>query len=120
MEAHMPVPRILSAVLVLLAFVMGIRHGVDLIRSTPEKVQETLRISLNQPTILTIGIFTCVGAILILFPQTFFAANFLSAAVVLYLAAVQSKAHNFRGALVELPLVLLPLLVLYLGYPFKH
>jgi hypothetical protein len=116
----MPIARIISAILVLLAFIMGLRHGVALVRSTPAKVLETLHISLSQPTILTIGVLTCVGAILILFPQTFFAANFISAAVVLYLAAVQSKAHNLRGALVELPFVLLPLLVLYLGYPFKH
>ena len=115
----MPVARICSAILVLLAFVMGLRHGVDLLRSTPAKVHESLHISLNQPTILVIGALTCVGAILILFPQTFFAANFISAAVVLYLAAVQGKTHNLRGALVELPFVLLPLLVLYLGYPFK-
>jgi hypothetical protein len=120
MEEHMPVARIISAILVLLAFVMGLRHGVDLIRSTPAKVQETLHLSLSQSTILAVGVLTCVGAILILFPQTFFAANFISAAVVLYLAAVQSKAHHPRGALVELPFVLLPLLILYLGYPFKH
>ena len=116
----MPLARIFSAILVVLAFVMGLRHGVDLLRSTPAKVQESLHITLNQPTILAVGALTCVGAILILFPQTFLAANFISAAVVLYLAAVQSKAHNLPGALVELPFVLLPLLVLYLGYPFKH
>jgi hypothetical protein len=116
----MPVARILCAVLVLLAFVMGLRHGVSLLRSTPAQVQETLHISMNQATILIIGLLTCLGAVLVLFPTTFFAANFISALVVLYLAAVQSKAHNLRGASVELPFVLLPLLVLYLGYPFKH
>ena len=116
----MHVARILSAILVLLAFVMGLRHGVDLLRSTPAKVQESLQVSLNQPTILLVGALTCMGAILILFPPTFFAANFISAAVVLYLAAVQSKAHNLRGALLELPFVLSSLLVLHLGYPFKH
>jgi hypothetical protein len=79
-----------------------------------------LHISLTQSTIMAVGALTCVGAILILFPQTFFAANVISAAVVLYLAAVQSKAHNIKGAFIELPFVLLPLLVLYLGYPFKH
>ena len=116
----MPVARILSAILVLLAFVMGLRHGVGLLRSTPAQVQETLHISLSQPTILILGALTCLGAFLVVFPPTFFAANVLSAAVILYLAAEQSKAHNLRGALVELPFVLLPLLVLYLGYPFKH
>jgi hypothetical protein len=120
METDMPVARILSAILVLLAFVMGLRHGVDLLRSTPSKVEETLHISLNQPTILVLGFLTCLGAFLVLFPPTFFAANFISAAVILYLAASQSRAHNLRGALVELPFVLLPLLVLYLGYPFKY
>jgi hypothetical protein len=79
-----------------------------------------LHISLNHPTILIVGFLTCLGAILVVFPPTFFAANFISAAVILYLAAVQSKAQNLRWALVELPFVLLPLLVLYLGYPFKY
>jgi hypothetical protein len=99
---------------------MGLRHGVSLLRSTPAQVRETLHISLNQPTILIVGILTCLGAVLVIFSPTFFAANVISAAVVLYLAAVQSKAHNLRGALVELPFVLLPLLMLHLGYPFKH
>jgi hypothetical protein len=116
----MLIARVLSGILVVLAFIMGLRHGVGLLRSTPAQVQENLHISLNQPTILVVGLLTCVGAILIIFPPTFFAANVISSAVVLYLAAVQSKAHNVRGALLELPFVLLPLLVLYLGYPFKH
>ena len=116
----MPVARIVSAILVLLAFVMGLRHGVGLLRSSPAQVQETLQIFLNQPTILNVGFLTCLGAILVIFPPTFFAANVNTAAVILYLASMQSKAHNLRGALVELPFVFLPLLVLYLGYPFKH
>jgi hypothetical protein len=116
----MPVARVLSAILVLLAFVMGLRHGVSLLRSTPAQVQQTLHISMSQPTILILGFFTCLGAILVIFPPTFFAANIVSAAVILYLTAMQSKAHNLRGALVELPFIFMPLLVLYLGYPFKH
>jgi len=79
-----------------------------------------LHIRLNQPTILIVGFLTCLGAILLVFSPTFFAANIISATVILYLAAVQSKAHNFRGALVELPFLFLSLLMLYLGYPFKH
>jgi hypothetical protein len=120
MEIDMPLARILSAILVLLAFVMGLRHGVDLLRSTPARVQETLHLSFNHPTILIVGTLTCLGAFLVLFPPTFFAANYISAAVILYLAAAQGNAHNLRGAVIELPFVLLPLLVLYLGYPFKH
>lgn len=116
----MPVARALSAILVLLAFVLEVRHGVKLLRSTPAQVQETLHISLNHPTILIVGFLTCLGAILLVFSPTFFAANIISATVILYLAAVQSKAHNFRGALVELPFLFLSLLMLYLGYPFKH
>ena len=100
----MPVAQIVSAILVLLAFVMGLRHGVGLLRSSPAQVQETLHISLNQPTILIVGFLTCLGAILVIFRPAFFAANVISAAVILYLAAMQSKTHNLRGALVELPL----------------
>jgi len=116
----MPVPRALSAILVLLAFVLGARHGVSLLRSTPAQVQEILHISVSRPTILTVGVMTCLGAILLAFPSTFFAANMILATVMLYLAAVQSNAHNLRGALVELPFLFLSLLMLYLGSPFKH
>jgi hypothetical protein len=116
----MPVARALSAILVLLALVLGFRHGVRLLRYTPAQVQEALHIRLNQPTILIVGFLTCLGAILLIFSPTFFAANIISATVILYLAAVQSRARNFRGALVELPFLFLSLLMLYLGYPFKH
>lgn len=116
----MRVARALSAILVLLAIVLGIRHGLSLLRSTPAQVQETLHISLDQPTILIVGFLTCLGAILLVFSPTFFAANMISATVMLYLAAVQSKAGNLRRALVELPFLFLPLLMLYLGYPFKR
>lgn len=115
----MPVARALSAILVLLAFVMGLRHGVWLLRSTPSQVQEILHISLNQTAILIVGFLTCLGAILLVFSPTFFAANIISGTVVLYLAAVQSKAHNIRGALIELPFLLVSLLMLYLGYPLQ-
>ena len=115
----MSLARILSAVLVILAFVMGLRHGVGLLRSTPDQLQATLHLSLGRPTILLVGASTCIGAVFVLFPQTFFAANVLSGAVILFLAAAQSHARNARGALVELPFLLLPLLMLYLGYPFK-
>ena len=116
----MPVARVLSSILVLLAFVLGLRHGVRLLRSTPAQVRETLHISLNQPTILIVGFLTSLSALLLVFSPTFFAANMISSMVILYLAALQSEAHNFRGALVELPFLFLSLLMVYLGYPFKH
>ena len=115
----MPLTRGLSAILVLLAVGMGLPHGWRLLRSTPDQLQATLHLSLGQPTIFLVGALTCMGAVLVLFPQTFFAANVVSGGVIFYLAAAQSHARNARGALVELPFLLLPLLMLYLGYPFK-
>lgn len=119
METTMAATKILSLILVLAAFVMGLRHGVGLLRSTPEQVQATLHLSLGRTTIATLGVLTVAGAVLVLFPQTFFVANVLSGAVIFYLAAAQSNARNLQGALIELPFLLLPLLLLYLGYPFK-
>ena len=116
----MPVGRAVSAVLVTLACGIFFFILMVLLRSTPETVQETINLSLARPAILVIGVLTCAGAIFILFPKTFFTANLLSSAVVLYLAAEQSRAHNLRGVLLELPFVFLPLFVLFLGYPFKH
>jgi Flp pilus assembly protein TadB len=115
----MAVTKILSLILVLAAFIMGLRHGIGLLRSTPEQVQAALHLSLGRTTIVALGILTVAGAVLVLFPPTFFVGNVLSGAVIFYLAAAQSQARNLQGALMELPFLLLPLLLLYLGYPFK-
>lgn len=115
----MSVPRILSLILVLLALVMGVRHGLGLLRANPQHVQATLKLDLSQTTIQILGVLTLLGAIGVLLPQTFFIANVLTGGVIFYLAAAQSNARNVQGALIELPFLLLPLLLLYLGSPFK-
>ncbi len=111
--------KILSFILTLAAFFMGLRHGIGLLRSTPEQVQTILNLTLGRTTIGVLGVLTVVGAVLVLFPKTFLLANVLSGAVIFYLAASQSNARNLQGALVELPFLMLPLLLLYFGNPFK-
>lgn len=115
----MSIVRVISFVLILTAVVMSARHGIAFVRSTPDQVRALLQVDLDQMTIVALGILTILGGLLLLFPQTFFAANLLTGLVIFYLAASQSNARNLHGIVMELPFLILPLLLLYLGHPLK-
>ncbi len=115
----MTLARITSSILISTALVMSARHGAGLIRSSPDQVQELLGLRLEPMTIWALGALTTLAGILLLAPQTFFAANVLTGGVIFYLAAAQSNARNFSGMVMELPFLILPLVLLYLGHPLK-
>ena len=115
----MAITRIVSSLLILTALVMSARHGIGLLRSSPDQVRAMLGLELAQITITIVGVLTILAGVLLLFPQTYFIANVLIGSVIFYLAASHSNARNLNGILMELPFLVLPLILLYLGHPFK-
>lgn len=113
----MPVMKLVSLILVLVALVMGTRHGIKLIRSTTQQVQADLQLLIGRKTILALALTTLASVLLLLVPQTFIVGNALAGAVIIYLVAAQLNAGNFRAALVESFFLAPPLLLAYLGYP---
>lgn len=66
------------------------------------------------------GVFSIIMGLMILFPQTFFIGNLLNASTILLIMALSLRAGTIRTALLEIPFLALPLLLIWLKYPFRN
>ena len=58
--------------------------------------------------------------ILLLLPKAFFYGNILNAVSVVFIMAMALRAGNVKMALIEIPFLAIPLVLIWLGYPFKN
>ena len=113
--------KVLSGLLILLTVFLNLRHGWSGITMSmkPEEASLFNNLGLSRSVLILVSALTLLGGILVLIPQTFFAANLLNAAIILFLMAFLLKAGNLKAALIEIPFLLMPLLLIWLGHPFK-
>jgi len=109
--------KILNTILILGAVYMGFKQGWAMITGKPEILEMFGKFPLNKTAITVMGIFTVLGAVLILFPKTFVWGNFLMAAGILLIICFHLLDKNLKGAGIELPFILLNLVIIYLQYP---
>lgn len=111
--------KILSALLLLLSAGLSLRHGWAGVTGHVSPEAEKMLGGLGIAPVVLVGLswLNLLVAGLLLFPATFFAANLLNAAAILLLIAYALRAGNLATALVELPFLLLPLLLIWLRHP---
>ncbi|MBD2753329.1 hypothetical protein [Spirosoma validum] len=113
--------KIINAVLILFALYMGLKQGWAMLSGKPEMTDMFSKWDIGRTGLMIMGIFTMLGAVLVLFPQTFVWGNFMTAAGILLIMAFHLQDKNLKGVLIELPFFLLSLVIIYLQYPFtKH
>jgi len=103
----------------LLSAVLNFKHGIDSFRLSAEQVKAMADLGIGPPAAPYIGILSLVIGIALLLPQTFFMANLLNAIIILVIMALSLRTSNVRIALMEIPFLALPLLLIWLKYPFK-
>ena len=111
--------KIISGILILLTAYLNIKHGWSGItnRVSPEEAKMFADLGISRTIGSIIGVAMLAVVALILFPQTFFAGNLLNAALILFIIAMALKAGNIKLALIEIPFLLMPLLLIYLKHP---
>jgi hypothetical protein len=113
--------RIISGLLILVTVYFGISHGL---RAFSKPSAQYLEMMASLGIIDTIskmfGICSILSAVLILFPKTFFIGNVLRTVFLLLLMSLALKAGKYKFALIEIPFLLMPLVLIYLGHPFKN
>jgi len=112
---------VISAVLLLISVTLSFKHAWDTVhyKNNPEsvKMMESLGISETYtPYLAAVGI--AVGVLLLL-PGTFFMGNMLNAFLIVMIMGLALRAGNYRMALIELPFLMMPLVMIWLKYPFK-
>ena len=115
--------KIISGILILVTVYLNIKHGWSGISNnmTPEETKMMADIGIGKNWILPMSIVSFAIALLVLFPQTFFTGNIINAMMILVIMALSLKAGVIKTALIEIPFLLMPLVMIYLGHPFqKH
>lgn len=112
---------ILSGLLILVSVYIGVSHGSRVFQKPSAEYLEMMASLGITDTIRTMfGICSIIAAVLILLPKTFFIGNVLRAVLLIVMMSLALKAGNYKFALIEVPFLLMPLALIYLGHPFKN
>lgn len=112
--------RILSGLLILINLYFGLSHGLRTFGKPSAQYLEMMS-SLGITDILSfmMGIWAILSSVLILFPKTFFVGNVLRAVFLILMMFLALKGGNYKFALIEIPFLLIPLVLIYLDHPLK-
>ncbi len=115
----MLIMKIISAVLILITVFFSFKHGWGALtmKSQPGEENMMTALGISAPVLRIIGILTLAVGVLVLFPATFVAGIVINAALILLMLILQLRAGNMKAALIEIPFLLMPLAMIWLGHP---
>ena len=113
---------IVSLILLLVSVFLSLKHGWDSLHfnDNPESAKMMADLGINKTFVPILGIFIIIIGLLLLFPKTYFIGNLLNAISILIIMALALNTGNLKMALIEIPFLLMPLLMIWLKYPFKN
>lgn len=115
------IKNIISLVLLIASVLLSFKHGWDTFyyKNNPESFKMMSMLGISEPVVIGLGILAIATGVLLLLPQTFFFANMLNAITIVTIMALALRAGNIKMALIEIPFLALPLVMIWLKYPFK-
>ena len=114
------VKSIISLILLLVSVGLSFKHGWDSfnVKSHPESLKMMTDLGIKPTFVPVMGVAMIGIGVLLLFPKTFLLGNILNAISIVIIIALAINAGNFKTALMEVPFLLLPLVMIWLKYPF--
>lgn len=111
---------ILALFLLLASVYLAFRHGWDTLhyKKHPGSIKMMTEPGITEAMIPFLGALTLAIGVLLLIPKTFFLGNLLNAISILVIMALALNAGNYKMALIEIPFLAMPLLLIGLKYPF--
>ncbi|WP_317124961.1 DoxX family protein [Taibaiella helva] len=102
--------------------VLSFKHGWDTFhyKSNPQSLKMMNELGISEGMIPVMGVLTILTGILLLFPRTFFWGNVLNALSIVLIMALALRASNVNMVILEIPFLVIPLVVIWLKYPFKN
>jgi hypothetical protein len=112
--------KIVSGILILITVYLNVKHGWSglMDKMSPEETKMLTDLNIGSTMIKVIGVLSLAVALLTLIPQTFFVGNLLNAMMIVYIMALALRTDNIKTALIEIPFLIIPLVLIYLGHPF--
>lgn len=114
--------KIISGVLILITVYLNFKHGWAGVTNSMSEGETKMMadLGIGKAWFLPIGLISFLICLLVLFPQTFFVGNVLNATFILLIMSLALRAGVTKIALIEIPFLLMPLLMIYLGHPLKR
>ncbi len=112
--------KIVAIILLLASAFLSIKHGWDAFQpGNAEQAKMMSELGITKTMMPYFGVFSIIVGLMLFFPQTFFLTNVLNAVTIVLIMALSLKAGNYKMALMEIPFLALPLVLIWLKYPFK-
>ena len=112
--------KIVSIVLLLISAFLSFKHGWDAFQpANAQQAQMMTDLGITKTIMPYFGVFSILIGLMLFFPQTFVPSNILNAVVIVLIMALSLNAGNYKMALFEIPFLAMPLLMIWLKYPFK-
>lgn len=112
--------KIISIILLLVSAFLSLKHGWDAFQpANAEQAKMMSELGITKNVMPYFGVFSIIVGLMLLFPQTFLISNLLNAITILLIMALSLNAGNVRMALIEIPFLAMPLVLIWLKYPFK-
>jgi len=114
--------KIISSILLLATTFMTVRHGWNglHLNDNPQQLEMLTRLGIPRQMVLPVSIMNLVIGIAVLFPASFFFANMIHAVLFVQIICFSLRSGEIKTALIEIPFLLMPLVLIYLGHPFKN
>lgn len=111
---------IIALILLLASVYLAFKHGWETLnyKKHPESLKMMNELGISEPAVPVFGCITILIGVLLLIPKTFFLGNLLNALSIVIIMALAVRAGNFKMALIEIPFLIMPLVMIWLKYPF--
>lgn len=112
----------ISLVLLIVSAALSFKHGWDTFhyKSNPQSLKMMSELGISEGVVPAMGILALLTGILLLFPRTFFWGNLLNAMSIVLIMALAMRAGNVKMVVMEVPFLVIPLVMIWLKYPFKN
>jgi len=104
----------------LISTFLTFKHGWDAFQpAQPAQVKMMTDLGINASIVPYFGVLLLIIGVMLFFPQTFFISNLVNAILILLIMALSLRGGNIKMALIEIPFLTLPLVLIWLKYPIK-
>jgi hypothetical protein len=109
--------KIFSIALLIIAAFMGLKQGWAMLSGSEPMLDMFSKWHFHKSGVRALGLLTLGSSLMIVFPQTYLAGNFLMATSILLVLCLQLSSANLKGAAIEVPFILMNLMLIYFQYP---
>lgn len=113
--------KIVAIILLLASAFLSMSHGWQAFQPTSaEQAKMMNNLGITQSVMPYFGALSITIGLMLFFPQTFFISNVLNAVTIVLIMALSLRAGDYKTALIEIPFLALPLILIWLKYPLKN